>query len=375
MKTNSTYNIGLSYDENYERGPEFSGTLPELAEINRGLPAYSFFGKKLNSPLGVPAGPLLNSAYIKLYADLGFDVLTYKTVRTLRFPAHPYPNVLAVATSPEQMMPPGDKPELTSLPDDSSPLEQLSITNSFGMPSREPQIWQEDVAKARATLHEGQMLVVSVVGTVKAGGTLQELAEDFALAGEWAKQAGAEAVEANFSCPNVQSGEGSLYQSPEAVGIIAAALRKRLGSTPLILKMGFLGDANLTREVIAAAVRAGANALAAINTIPANVRTSEGVQALPGNGRLSSGICGAAIKPAGRAMVKRLLETRRALGISSSDLAIVGVGGVMTAPNALEYLELGVDGVQSGTGAMWNPYLAQEFKQLYAKVDSTVSAR
>ncbi|MEI7555524.1 hypothetical protein [Candidatus Chlorohelix sp.] len=375
MKTNSTYNIGLSYDENYERGPEFAGKLPVLAEINRGLPAYSFFGKKLNSPLGVPAGPLLNSAYIKLYADLGFDVLTYKTVRTLRIPVHPFPNVLAVATSPEQMMPRGAKPELTCLPDDSSPLEQLSITNSFGMPSRDPQTWQEDVAKARAAIHEGQMLVVSVVGTVKVGGTLQELAEDFALAGEWAKQAGAEAVEANFSCPNVQSGEGSLYQSPEAVGLIAAAMRKRLGSTPLILKMGFLGDDNLTREVVSAAVRGGANALAAINTIPANVRTSEGVQALPGNGRLSSGICGAAIKSAGQAMVKRLLETRRALGISSSDLALIGVGGVMTAPDALEYLELGVDGVQSGTGAMWNPYLAQEFKQFYAKVDSTVSAR
>jgi dihydroorotate dehydrogenase len=361
MKTKSTYNINLSYDQNYLQGPEFEGELPQLHDLNRTLPSAHLFGQKLHSTLGVPAGPLLNSAYIKLYADLGFDVLTYKTVRTMRFNCHPYPNVLAVDATPEKMLS-GGKPTLTALPDDSGALQELSITNSFGMPSRDPETWQADVALAKAAIHKGQMLVVSVVGSVKHGGTMTELAEDFALAGGWAVEAGAQAIEANLICPNVQSGEGSLYQSPEAVRAIAVALRKKLGAVPLILKVGYLADDSLAIEVLRAAAEGGANSISAINTIPAYVYDSQGQQALPGESRLTSGICGAAIKPAGQAMVRKLLDSRQKLGITAKDFAIIGVGGIMTAEDALEYLELGADSIQSGTGAMWNPYLAAEFK-------------
>jgi len=376
MKTKSTYNIDLSYDDNYTQGPDFDGTLPDLAEINRDLPGTSLFGHKLNSTLGVPAGPLLNSVYIKLYADLGFDMLTYKTVRSQRFAAHPFPNVLAVAAETGQMQgESAEKPTLYTLPNDSNPLDSLSITNSFGMPSRDPQTWMADVAKAKTFLHNGQMLVVSVVGTAKHGGTLHDLADDFALTGKMAVEAGAEVIEANFSCPNVQSGEGSLYQSPEEVRIITSTMRKSLGNVPLILKMGYLADDNLVLEVMREAVQNGASALSAINTIPAKVLTADGQQALPGEGRLTSGICGATIKPAGLAMARKLLDARSILGLKPEDLTLIGVGGVMTATDALEYLNLGLDGVQSGTGAMWNPALAAEFKQLYSKREATVSAR
>ncbi len=376
MKTKSTYNIDLSYDDNYSQGPDFDGTLPDLAKINRGLPGVTLFGRKLNSTLGVPAGPLLNSAYIKLYADLGFDVLTYKTVRSMRFASHPFPNVLAVAAEAGQMEgESAEKPTLYTLPNDNGPLDSLSITNSFGMPSRDPQTWMADVANAKTFLNDGQMLVVSVVGSAKHGGSLQDLADDFALTARLAVEAGAEAVEANFSCPNVQSGEGSLYQSPEAVRIITSAMRKSLGNVPLILKMGYLADDNLVLEVMREAVQNGASALSAINTIPAKVLTADGQQALPGEGRLTSGICGATLKPAGLAMARKLKEARRTLGLKAEDLALIGVGGVMIAEDALEYFDLGLDGVQSGTGAMWNPLLAAEFKQLYSKREATVSAR
>jgi dihydroorotate dehydrogenase len=362
MKTPSTYNINLSYDDNYIAGPTFSGALPVLSELNRHLTPVEFLGYDLNSTLGVPAGPLLNSAYIKLYADLGFDVLTYKTVRSAAHPSHPYPNICAVTATPEQLYT-TDKPSLCTLPDDSGALESLSITNSFGMPSRPTEIWQADVAKALAGLHEGQLLVVSVVGTAKSGGTLQDFADDFAFTAKLAKEAGAHAVEANLSCPNVQGAEGSLYQNPSAVAVVSKALKRELGSLPFMLKIGFLPEPAKVKAVVHAAVSNGANGIAAINTIPAKVYDSEGKQALPGEGRLVSGICGAAIKPAGLEMTRLLLQARTELGLTPVDFAIVGVGGVMTARNAEEYYELGADGVQSGTGAMWNPYLAQEYKQ------------
>lgn len=363
----STYNTNLSYDENYIVGPDFAGQLPDLEKINAKLPSATFLGYRVNSTLGVPAGPLLNSAYIQLYADLGFDVLTYKTVRTQAHACHPFPNVRAVATTPAWMGAPGQMSSLTTLPeiDESGPTDHLSITNSFGMPSRAPEIWQADVARAKTGLHPGQVLVVSVVGTARPGGSLEDMAADFALAAGWAAEAGADVVEANLSCPNVSSGEGSLYQSPAAVKTVAATINRTLdGNTPLLLKMGYLADEQLVAQVMRAAYEGGAAGLAAINTIPAKVYNAAGQQALPGEGRLVSGICGAGIKGAGLRMAERLLKIRDQLELTADRLAIVGVGGVMTAHDGLEYLRLGVDGVQSGTGAMWQPYLAVETKKL-----------
>ncbi len=365
----STYNINLSYDDNYTAGPDFEGTLPDLAELNTGLSPATFLGYRVNSTLGVPAGPLLNSAYIRLYAQLGFDVLTYKTVRTNAFPSHPFPNVRPVETSPGwyQTVAGGDKPSLYTLPslDESQPQLDLSITNSFGMPSKEPAVWMADVAQAKAAVRAGQVLAVSVVGTARPGGSLEELAQDFAQAATLAAAAGADIIEANLSCPNVRSSEGSLYQSPAAVSSVAKALSAALGSrTPFLLKIGYLEDRALIQQVLEAAANAGTAGLAAINTIPAKVYQAEGLAALPGEGRLVSGICGAGIHEAGLAMTARLLEAREGAGLSSKAFSIVGVGGVMIAEDALTYLKSGADGVQSGTGAMWNPYLAVELKQL-----------
>lgn len=358
-----TYNIDLSYDDNYLHGPDFQGETPGQEEINVGLDYVKFLGKTLHSTLGVPAGPLLNSAYIKLYAELGFDVLTYKTVRTRAHPSHSFPNVRFVNPVRDWYREPGpEKPLLITLGGETANPAEISITNSFGMPSRSPEVWQEDVARAKAGLNPGQMLVVSVVGTVKPGQTMEELGADYALAAGLADEAGADAIEANLSCPNVCSGEGSLYQDPAAVGIISRALKDRLATRPFLLKLGYLSSESLVREVVQAANQAGCAGLAAINTIPARVMTPEMQQALPGEGRLVSGICGAGIKGAGLDMISRLATAREALKINPVEFVLVGVGGVMTGQDALEYLQIGADGVQSGTGAMWNPYLAREFK-------------
>lgn len=368
----STYDIDKSYDANYADGPVFEGELPDLTALNAGLPPATFLGRPVNSTFGVPAGPLLNSAYIGLYARLGFDVLTYKTVRTAYAPSHPFPNVRAVDTAPGwyHTASGSEKPALFTLPtlNESQPQPHLSITNSFGMPSKDPAVWMADVAQAKASLQPGQVLVVSVVGTSRPGRTLADLAHDFAQAAALAVQAGADAIEANLSCPNVKASEGSLYQSPVAVGTVAGALAAALGKTPFLLKMGYLEDKKLVREVVEAAANGGAAGLAAINTIPARVYQAPEEPALPGEGRLVSGICGAGIHEAGMAMTGRLLEARREAGLSAANFTLVSVGGVMTGVDALAYLNLGLDrgadGVQSGTGAMWNPYLAVEVKQL-----------
>lgn len=97
-----------------------------------------------------------------------------------------------------------------------------------------------------------------------------------------------------------------------------------------------------------------------INTIAAAIVDKNGEQALPGQGRLRSGVCGAPIKWAGMEMVKRFNALRATLGL---DFAIVGVGGVTTPTDYHEYKRAGADVVMSATGAMWNPYLAKEIQE------------
>ena len=59
-------------------------------------------------------------------------------------------------------------------------------------------------------------------------------------------------------------------------------------------------------------------------------------------------------------MVKRLKEIREELGYKYK---IIGVGGVENMDDFFEYRNNGADFVMSATGAMWNPYLAQEIKK------------
>src|SRR5262249_40675892 len=54
-------------------------------------PGVTIFGHRLDNPVGIAAGPLLNSKWIEAYARLGYSLLTYKTVRTAAHPALPHP--------------------------------------------------------------------------------------------------------------------------------------------------------------------------------------------------------------------------------------------------------------------------------------------
>ena len=89
------YDIEKTYLENADYGPFYNGPFPE-----RELPPESqwidFLGFKIASPLGIAAGPLLNARWIAFAAKMGFDVVTYKTLRSREFEAHALPNMVYV---------------------------------------------------------------------------------------------------------------------------------------------------------------------------------------------------------------------------------------------------------------------------------------
>lgn len=350
------YDPTKTYDDNFDDGPNLTGA--ESRVNNSGEAKYSFLGKKIYSPFGIPAGPLLNSEYVKYAFENGFDVVCYKTQRSLEFKCNEFPNVLYLDIDGDLTLEKASKPQIGLLDTPKSPSE-LSITNSFGNPSRGPKFWAEDLKKALSYQGEGQLLIMSVVGTIKAGFTDEDYWNDFAEAAKIAALAGVEAIEVNLSCPNVAT-EGVLCYNTEAVLAICQKVKTVIGDIPMIAKFGYFSEAQQPLlEQIITSIDPYISALSTINTISAPVVDKSGNQALPGEGRLNSGVCGAGIKWAGIDMVKRLVSIRDKEGLN---FEIIGVGGVMNAEDFHEYINAGADLVQSATGAMWNPALAKEIK-------------
>jgi dihydroorotate dehydrogenase len=95
--------------------------------------------------------------------------------------------------------------------------------------------------------------------------------------------------------------------------------------------------------------------IVAINTFSARVLDADGESTFPGRPR--AGVSGSAIKGLGQEVVKNLVALRGEFKRSHNDFTILGVGGVITPEDALEYLNLGADGVESCTGAFLNPNL------------------
>lgn len=342
-----TYDIHKSYEENYDKGPFFEDGIPERPALSSKI---KFFDLEVNSPLGVPAGPLLNSNWIKLYAELGWDIPVYKTVRTVEYNCHPAPNCVFADVS-HQLGPTDIGGDLQTLNEDPDRVEDLTITNSFGMPSKAPEIWMSDVEKSNNYLKAGQVMVVSVVGTPGEG---KDLISDYVRCAEMAKEAGAKVIEVNYSCPNVCSGEGSVFADPELSSSISKAVKKAIGSTPLMIKMGVFSNLIKFAEVVEANARY-VDGIAGINTVSMKVYNPEGKQALPGKGRLSSGLCGSGIHDVSQMFTEQLAALRAE---KKYDFLICGVGGIMTEADIDQRLGGGADIVMSATGAMWDPMLA-----------------
>lgn len=352
----SFYDPAKTYEDNFNNGPFTVGT--EATDDTEPHATYTVFGKKVNSPFGIPAGPLLNSKYIKYAFENGFDVVCYKTQRTVPFECNDFPNVLYLDIDGDLTLEKAAKPQRGRGKTSKSPKE-ISITNSFGNPSLGPDFWIDDLKQALSYQREGQLLIMSVVGTIKDGFSEEDYWNDFADAASLAASTGVEAIELNLSCPNVAT-EGVLCYTHDAVVEICKRAKNKVGDIPLIAKFGYFSEKQqeLLESIIADAAPY-LSGVSAINTIAAPVVNENGEQALPGPNRLKSGVCGASVKWAGLDMVSKLSKIREKKNL---DFQIVGVGGVMTVNDFTAYRKAGADVVQSATGAMWNPHLAQEVK-------------
>ena len=343
------YNAQETWAWNLKNGPRNSAGPSSETPV---AGSWAWCGIPIGSPLGISAGPLLNSQWLLHYANLGFDVLVYKTVRSCSRDCYPLPNLIPVHSDP-----------LSAAGSIVSETEQMDGTwaVSFGMPSQPPDIWRADVEVARQRLPAGKVLVVSVVGTQDESisgsqQALQQLAADFAQCARWAVESGAHGIEANFSCPNVATPDGQLYQQADAAAVVAERIRSEIGNTPLVLKIGRISSEKQAADLIAA-VGPWIHGLAMTNSIAARVKRTDGSLAFGGESR---GICGAATLAASTAQLKMF---RQALERENTALDLVGVGGIADVTHVRDYLKAGADSVAMATAAMTDPEIGRKIRR------------
>ena len=154
-------------------------------------------------------------------------------------------------------------------------------------------------------------------------------------------------IEVNISCPNVKAGGAAFGTDPKMAFEVVSAVREKTG-LPLIAKL----SPNVTDiKIIAQSVeKAGADAVSLINTITGmavDVATRR-----PKLANITGGLSGPAIKPIA---IRMVWEVARAVRVP-----IIGIGGIMNAMDALEFLITGASAVQIGTANFVNPLATVE---------------
>ncbi len=197
--------------------------------------------------------------------------------------------------------------------------------NAMGLPNPGIDVFVEEIKFAKTILRVP--LIVSVFGYS---------ADDYAAVAKKAVAAGADAVELNVSCPHVKQTGAEIGQSPKFLAEVTQQVKASINK-PLIVKLSpNVADITVLAQ---AAVEAGADALAAVNTIKAIAIDPE--TTLPILSNVKGGLSGPAIKPVALRCVYDIHE--------QFDVPIIGCGGIMDWHDAVEFFLAGASAVQIGS--------------------------
>ena len=199
------------------------------------------------------------------------------------------------------------------------------LINAMGLPNPGIKTFSEEIREVKRKVKVP--LIVSVYGYS---------AEEFAETAKLAVKAGADAVELNVSCPHVEGTGEEIGQNPELLKEVVSKVKRRI-SKPIFVKL----SANVTdiAQLAEIAVKAGADAITAINTVRAmkiDIKTGRPILA-----NRIGGLSGPAIKPIAVRCVYEIYERVR--------VPIFGCGGILNWRDAIELILAGASAVQIGT--------------------------
>ena len=199
------------------------------------------------------------------------------------------------------------------------------LINAMGLPNPGIKTFSEEIREVKRRVKVP--LIVSVYGYS---------AEEFAETAELAVKAGADAVELNVSCPHVEKTGGEIGQNPELLKEVVSKVKSRV-SKPIFVKLSpNVSDIAYLAET---AVKAGADAITAINTVRAmkiDIKTGRPILA-----NRIGGLSGPTIKPIAVRCIYEIYERVR--------VPIFGCGGILNWRDAIELILAGASAVQVGT--------------------------
>jgi dihydroorotate dehydrogenase (NAD+) catalytic subunit len=163
------------------------------------------------------------------------------------------------------------------------------------------------------------------------------------LTGVLAGEEGIAALEVNVSCPNVQTGGAAFGQDPTQIRKVTEEVKKRAAGKPVIVKL----SPNVTDIALCAraAQDGGADAVSLINTLlgmAVDIRTRK-----PRLANVVGGLSGPAIKPVALRCVYQACQ--------AVSIPVIGIGGIVSAEDALEFVLVGASAVQVGTANFLRP--------------------
>ena len=172
--------------------------------------------------------------------------------------------------------------------------------------------------------------------------------EDYAeLAARLEALEGIAGVELNISCPNVKAGGMAFGADPQSAHRVVKAVREKTAKHLMVKLSPNVTDITL---IARAAEEAGADSLSLINTITGMAIDLETRR--PKIANITGGLSGPAIKPIALRMVWQVAQ--------ATQIPLVGIGGIMTAEDALEFLVAGASAVQIGTANFINPQVTTD---------------
>lgn len=292
--------------------------------------AVDFLGRRLHSPLVLASGIWGTTAsLLARAARAGCGAVTAKSCGPEPRPGHVNPSCVAW---------------------------EHGLINAIGLANPGVEAEVELLAHAKLTLAElGVPLIASIFARTAA---------EFGTVAQVVAQAAPDFVEVNISCPNVESDFGEPFAgSPESAAAVTryvvAALRPH--GIPVIVKLA--PNVPSIGRIARAVVDAGADALCAINTMPALVLDIESGQPVLAN--RSGGMSGPALKPVA---LKCVYDAYKAC----PDVPIIGTGGVTTGRDALEMIMAGATAAGVGSAIYYRG--ADAIEAILTEMDAWLAA-
>jgi dihydroorotate dehydrogenase (NAD+) catalytic subunit len=205
---------------------------------------------------------------------------------------------------------------------------QTGVLNAMGLPN--PGI--EEYAKEIEVALKGQ---VPVVGSI-----FGENPGEFSFLAKKMEEYGASAVELNLSCPHVRGFGAEIGRDPQNIENITRAAKDAV-KIPIWIKLS--PNVNDIAELAEAVQKGGGDAVVAINTVKAMAISPE--LARPYLASIMGGYSGPGIKPIGLRCVYEISK--------STDIPVIGVGGILSGKDAIEYIMAGAHAVQIGSGVFY----------------------